>query len=372
MTRRTKTIALTLTERCNLNCVYCYEHDKDYTVMSLDTAKNAIEKHFVDSDAYDEIEINFHGGEPFLEFDRLKEISEWVWQQQWPKPYHMFATTNGTVITTAIKDWLIKHRSQFIVGLSLDGTKAMHDINRSSSYSYIDRDFFLRNWPYQGVKMTISPFTVSALAEGVKELHSFGFIVNANPALGVDWNQSSLLNAYASQLRILADFYLDHPNITPCSLFNMNLTMVSNAVTNLSPKWCGTGKHMVAISPENTEYPCHAFMPSVNFGNITDRNAWDLLKKSDFQDIRCKDCILKHQCATCYGMNLFERGSIEKRDENYCKLNKIRAIANSYLYGHMIMSPDKYPHLDKNNIPNIALGVLKIQRAFGEEEVPAF
>ena len=294
MTRRIKTIALTLTEKCNLNCVYCYEHTKDYTVMSFDTAKEFIKKHFVDSDAYDEVEINFHGGEPFLEFDLLREISEWVWQQQWPKPYHMFATTNGTVITNFIKDWLMKNRSRFIVGLSLDGTRAMHDINRSSSYSLIDREFFLQNWPYQGVKMTISPLTVFNLAEGIEELHNFGFIVNANLALGVDWNQSALLDTYTTQLKVLADFYLNHPDIVPCSLFKMNLAMISNDNTDVLFKWCGTGVHMVAISPEGNEYPCHAFMPSVNFGNSTNVNFWDILKESDFQDIRCKNCIIKH------------------------------------------------------------------------------
>lgn len=367
MSNRVKTIALTLSEKCNLNCVYCYEHNKDYSVMPYETAIEAIKKHFDTSDNYDEIEINFHGGEPFLVFDLIKDICEWMWSNQWSKPYHIFATTNGTVIDERMKKWLKNNRERFFVGLSLDGTKRMHDANRSSSYDLIDKEFFLENWPKQGIKMTITPFSVESLSEGVIELHKLGFIVNANPALGVSWKNSQAFGVYEKQLKILADFYIDNSMVKPCSLFNMNLAAVKEGARLLKPKWCGTGEHMIAISPEGIEYPCHSFMPSVNFGSTTCADIWELMSRSDYQDERCADCIIKQQCATCYGMNFYERGFIEKRDEEYCVLNKIRAIANSYLYGHIVLEPDKYYYFDKSNASDIALGVLNIQNAFCKE-----
>ncbi len=63
--------------------------------------------------------------------------------------YHIFIPTNGTLFTPAIKDWLIKRKQRITVGLSLDGTKRMHDTNRSKSFDSIDLQFFLLHYPQQ-------------------------------------------------------------------------------------------------------------------------------------------------------------------------------------------------------------------------------
>lgn len=73
-----KTILLTLTNSCNLNCVYCYECLKDSKRMSFDTAKSIIEKEL--GKERDEINlVEFHGGEPFLNFELMQTVCEWFW-----------------------------------------------------------------------------------------------------------------------------------------------------------------------------------------------------------------------------------------------------------------------------------------------------
>jgi len=113
-----KTILLMLTYACNLNCVYCYEKDKRTgKTMAFKTARKVIQEAFIENATVcEEIEIDFMGGEPLLEFDRIKEISEWMWSQNWSKPYILYATTNGTLLNEEMKKWFSEHKERIVLG----------------------------------------------------------------------------------------------------------------------------------------------------------------------------------------------------------------------------------------------------------------
>ena len=108
--------------------------------MTLDMAKSIISEALLAEDGYNFIEFDFHGGEIALAFDQLKKICEWLWALDWPKEYVCYGTTNGTLIHNEIKDWFATNGSRFRLGLSLDGTREMHNLNRSNSYDSIDFD----------------------------------------------------------------------------------------------------------------------------------------------------------------------------------------------------------------------------------------
>ena len=93
------TCTLYMTEACNLNCVYCYEHKKGTAIMPMNIAQEGIRSTFERAirDNIEYVEILFHGGEPFLAFERIKEICDWIWTQEWPVKYICYATTNGTL-----------------------------------------------------------------------------------------------------------------------------------------------------------------------------------------------------------------------------------------------------------------------------------
>lgn len=360
--RKIRTIVLILSEQCNLDCVYCYEHNKDYAVMDIYTAKKAISEEFISSDGYDSLEIHFHGGEPFLMFPLLKEISEWIWAQHWNKKYILYATSNGTQIRNEIKSWLIENKDRFIVGLSLDGNKQMHDVNRCNSYDDIDKSFFARIWPKQGIKMTVSPLTIKKLAEGVIHIHNLGYSeLQANLAYGVDWSSDILQNIYAEQLMVLINYYLDNPEMPVSSFLKMNLSAVK--VGAKIKKGCGTGTNMIAYGPDGRKYPCHTFMPSVNYGEKDNISIWKSINNSSFIDEMCVDCVICNQCPTCYGINYYSSGDPSKRDKSYCTMNKIQAKAISYFYGKMLQNPRHYKARLGNdeNMALIARGVMAIQ-----------
>ena len=159
---KVRSITLTLTHSCNLNCSYCYEKHKNNRRMTFDTAISIVEKELNDdlNLEYDYVEFDFFGGEPLLEFELIKKIVDFIKIRKYKNKYIFFATTNGTILTQEMKLWFVENRNFIVLGLSLDGTREMHNINRSNSYDMIDIDFYVKYYSEQGVKMTISPETL--------------------------------------------------------------------------------------------------------------------------------------------------------------------------------------------------------------------
>ena len=139
-----KNIYITTNVSCNLRCTYCYEDKSGNEEFDVELTKRRLFD-ILTKNPNDSFIINLHGGEPFLVFQKIKELCEWVWEQNVSNEYLFFATTNGTKVHGEIKDWLYKNRQRFIAGLSLDGTREMHNINRSNSFDLIDIDFFVKN-----------------------------------------------------------------------------------------------------------------------------------------------------------------------------------------------------------------------------------
>ena len=139
-----RSVTITLTEACNLNCTYCYENHKSKNKISLDTAKKIIYKEMTENNGFDEVEFDLFGGEPFLEFELIKEIEKYFHHIVSDKRYVIFATTNGTLVHGEVQQWLIEHSEVFACGLSYDGTPDMQNINRSNSANMVDLDFFAK------------------------------------------------------------------------------------------------------------------------------------------------------------------------------------------------------------------------------------
>lgn len=136
ITTQAKTLMLEITEQCNLRCTYCvydesYSSNRDHGFSSIseDTAKNAIDNFILragGSDAY----IVFYGGEPLLEFEMIKELTEYAKNIAQNK-IHFSLTTNATQLTNEKIDFLIMN--DFLITISIDGNQAIHDKYRLTS-----------------------------------------------------------------------------------------------------------------------------------------------------------------------------------------------------------------------------------------------
>ena len=326
-----KSITLTLTAQCNLNCLYCYEHSKNSAKMSFKTAKFILDREMPMCEG--QIYIELFGGEPFLAFETIKKIYDYI-DFNWPnKSWIMFATTNGTLVHDEIQDWLKNHK-KFICGLSLDGNKLMQDINRSNSYDLIDIDFFIKQYPQQAIKMTVSQKTLPYLSEGIIFAHTKGFKVNCNLAFGIDWSNKNNVIILERELNKLIKYYLNNPNIEPCSMLNTPIEHLGTQKDKEKiKKWCGTGTAMKAFYVDGTAYPCQFFMP-ISAGKerakrIGEINFLDNIPVS-LLDKKCQSCLIREACPTCYGSNYISTGNIYSKDDNLCELTKIIIKARSY------------------------------------------
>ena len=124
---KTKVITITLTQSCNLSCVYCYEQYKSPRTIRLETAKRIIDREMEDYSAFENIEIDFFGGEPFLAFETLKSLTDYINQKYSHAPITLFTTTNGTLVHGEIQDWLRCHSDSLVCCLSLDGNAIVPD-----------------------------------------------------------------------------------------------------------------------------------------------------------------------------------------------------------------------------------------------------
>lgn len=327
--RDTLEIMLLMTETCNLNCRYCYEHNKTSKKMSFETAKKILDKEFAATQNTDtNIVIQFFGGEPLLEFETIKKIYEYVNECNYSNYNYCFTVTNGTLLDDGMKKWMYDHREDFICGLSLDGTPEVHNYNRSNSYNLIDLEFFAKTWSNQKVKMTISPDMLDKLSESVMHCHDLDFGVLCNLADGEDWKVESS-EILKRELQILIDYYIKNPQKDVCSILKMPLLHVGLRDRKTFPKWCGAGDHIHAYDTNGVLYPCQLFM------NITskDLDIPTLNKEYHLNSLppKCQKCILVGCCPTCIGTNVVRGCNYFYHTDVECTNIKIQFLATSFL-----------------------------------------
>lgn len=328
----TKSVLLTLTNQCNLNCSYCYEKNKNKEQMSFATAKQIIDYELSLNDGFPFVSFDFFGGEPLLQFPLIKQLVEYIKTIQTGKKIICFIMTNGTLVHEEIKEWLLANRDHVVCGLSLDGKKESHDLNRSNSFDKIDIDFFCKTYPKQDIKMTISEVSLPFLFENVKFCHEKGFFVSCNLAYGINWMAKSNQAILERELKKLIDYYLDHPQTTPASILDGDIfNVVLEAEKTSCKKWCGVGTSMKTYAVNGDLYPCQLFMPISADSEIDSRSI--VFEKSfpiSYLDDECQKCIIRPVCPTCYGSNYIATGNIYKRDMSMCELNKIIIRARAY------------------------------------------
>lgn len=344
----TKIVILTLTNHCNLACTYCYEHNKETQAMSLETALEIVEREMNAEDGSDFVCLYYFGGEPYLQFETMKQIHSYMHSHTWSKGWFGFSTTNGTLVHGEIQDWLRENASSMEVYVSIDGTREMHNRNRSNSFDKIDLDFFREEYPF--AKMTVTEATLPELASGIINLHELGFEVSANLGYGIPWSQNSP-EILAEQLQILIEYYLSHPDKKPATI--LNLAILDMDPGSKTPKrFCGVGPYMKSYDVDGKAYPCHAFAPLCIGKELADQAS-----QLDFScpltieklDEKCRECPVAGVCPTCYGINFGACGNVYHINDDHCRMMKVQFLANAmfkyrqYQMGLLKLSPaDEY------------------------------
>ena len=342
-------IMLLLTENCNLNCLYCYEHEKSNKEMSFSIAKNILDDNLKNI-SNNNIIIELFGGEAFLNFNLIKKIYVYLKESYSHLDIKYETTTNGTVVHGEIKKWLYEHRNDFFISVSLDGNETMHNSNRKfvngkGTFDAIDIDFFSQTWPGCPAKMTISDRTLPYASEGIIYLEDKGFKCDATLAIGTDWDQENIF-LLSQELCKLVDYYLHHPNRQLCTMLNMDFRLIFTPIDD-DYRFCGAGIDMVCYDTQGNQYPCQGFAP-VSIGEKS--NLFLEFDNRNFRfthENRCKSCKWVRLCPNCYAANFQSMSDIQKVDPNLCKLYKLCILASAKIQCMRILSKKVKTHDDQ-------------------------
>lgn len=326
-------LCLIPTERCNLNCRYCMVDKSKGGKTKLSVAFAAIDEMMFLKKNFDGYTISFMGGEPFLNFNFIRQVVSYVDNTYPNKTVFYEIVTNGTLLTAEIKAWIKDNINKLKIVLSLDGDKKTQDIHRCNSFDLIDLEFFKR-LPSPTVNMVITPTSLQDLVHNLSFLDSNGFSVRAFIEEGTRWKDEHMA-AFAQTLKSLVDFYIIHPDVKICSLLRNSFHLLEDDDIVLG---CSSHKYSYAISAEGIKYECHRCLPYENTGEIKIPNA-SLKELSEFRLLKdkCRECYISKLCNSCPATNAARNGNAELI-ERRCMMNKIIYKAQAYLFSQLLVT----------------------------------
>lgn len=365
-----KNITFIVTKDCQLACKYCYlvgKNEKER--MSWDVAKQAIDCILDNEEKFREESViwDFIGGEPFLEIDLIDKICDYIKVQLFQRNHHWFNSfrfsfsTNGiNYDSPKVQEFIKKNINHLSIGITIDGTKQKHDLNRiwkgddpeRGSYSDVVRNIplWLSQFPNAATKVTISSADILYIKDSVLHLYELGIHeVNINCVFEDVWDEGDD-KLFEDQLIKLADEIIDNEYYTDyaCSFFSEIIGKPLNPETE-NQNWCGAGK-MLAIDAAGNFYPCTRFAAyslrdkkPIIIGNINDGIDTNKLRpfltldRTTQSPQKCLDCEVASGCAWCQGENYdaAETNTIFQRSTAICLMHKARVRANNYYWNKL-------------------------------------
>lgn len=359
--------SLCVTHNCNLNCLYCYQKHDTNNRMSFDVAKKSIDWIFSNApDDTDGIEVSFIGGEPLLEYELIRKIYDYAHEKYGDEyRYIFYATTNGVLLDDEMKSWFYDHKDTFVLGLSLDGLPDTHNHNRSNSFDKIDKEFFLKTWPFQGIKMTISDYSLLHLADNIIYLHELGFkeIGGVNLFEGeFDWSNEKYIHILIPELKKLVDFYVEHDDLQLDQMMGRRIDVCRDEF-DVKRKWCGIGTGTIFFDTDGKRYPCPFVTPmTFSQSELNDIKSTDFESNDNFVDEECFECFIHPICPYCPGANYLTQKSFKHRDKSKCRAQKLITVYVADLLGkRLLKNPNSVP---KEQVYNTITAIERIRNDF--------
>jgi uncharacterized protein len=316
-----KSLCLHICHDCNLRCRYCFADEGAYKgkreMMSFETGKAAIDFLIRNSGNRKNLEIDFFGGEPLMNFEVLKHIVEYGKAQaaKCGKVFKFTTTTNGVLLTKKVSDYLNAEMDNVV--LSLDGRKEVNDsvrktVNGKGSFDII-KDNFLYFKSIRGDKSYFVRGTYTAenldFRKDVLFLNDLGFDqISVEPVVLDGVHPLAItekdLPALTAEYEALTKEYLDRRRTDKWfSFFHFVVHLEDGPCCQKRLTGCGAGGEYLAVSPGGEIYPCHQFVGDKNYllGNVFE-SALDVINKAGFESCNilskpaCQGCWAKYHC----------------------------------------------------------------------------
>lgn len=345
-----KAICLHVAHDCNLACKYCFAGKGDYDgpkgLMSFETGKRALDFLIENSEGRKNLEVDFFGGEPLLNWEVCKKLVAYGREQEkkYNKNFRFTLTTNGLLINDDVIDFC--NREMGNVVLSLDGRKKTNDAmrvtkNGGGSYDLIvdkfrsfaasrgQKDYYIRG-TYTHNNLDFSNDIIHMADLGFKELSAEPVVCSPDEPYALRQEELPYLK---EQYQSLADEMLKrYRNGSGFTFYHYMIDLDSGPCIVKRISGCGVGTEYLAVTPDGELYPCHQFVGDKSFllGDIwSGIQNKDVLKQFESCNVyshkECKDCFAKLYCSGGCAANAYHTtGSVNGVYGFGCELHRKR------------------------------------------------
>ncbi len=345
-----KALCIHIAHTCNLNCEYCFASQGNYhgdrALMSFETGKRALDFLVENSGSRKNLEVDFFGGEPLMNFDVVKEMVKYARsiEKEKGKNFRFTLTTNGVLIDDDVIEFSNKEMSNIV--LSLDGRKEVHDRYRvdyagNGSFDKIVPKFqkFVKargnkNYYMRGTFTHQNPDFLN----DIKAMLDLGFTeLSMEPVVCAKGDKNELtyddLPIVMEQYEKLAELMLQKEKEgKPFTFYHYMVDLTGGPCIYKRISGCGSGTEYMAVTPWGDLYPCHQFVGEEKFklGDI-----WNGVTNTKIQDEfmacnvyahkECADCWARLYCSGGCAANAYHAtGSVTGVYEYGCELFKKR------------------------------------------------
>lgn len=345
-----KAMCLNIAHDCNLRCKYCFASTGDFgkgrKLMTFETGKKAIDFLLEKSLDRKNLELDFFGGEPLMNFDVVKQIVEYARsrESEYGKKFRFTITTNGVLLDDDKIDFINREMSNVV--LSIDGRKEVNDYMRkrvdgSGCYDKImpafkklvekrgDKEYYVRG-TFTKNNLDFSNDVFDLYNNGFDQISVEPVVCEASADYAITEKE---LPAIFKEYERLAERILENEKKgKKFNFFHFMLDLDQGPCAIKRLRGCGCGNDYVAITPDGDIYPCHQFVGIEEFkmGNI-DEGTFDTNMKSYFSKTHvytkpeCKKCWAKFYCSGgCNANNYQYAGDVHNAHKLSCQLQKKR------------------------------------------------
>ena len=345
-----KALCLHVAHTCNLNCAYCFASQGKYhgerAVMPFAVGKQALDFLVANSGKRRNLEVDFFGGEPLMNFDVVKQLVAYARsiEKEHNKNFRFTLTTNGVLIDQDVIDFANREMSNVV--LSLDGRKQIHDRFRvdyagNGSWERVVPKFQQlvqarggKNYYIRGTFTHANPDFVN----DIRQMLDLGFTeLSMEPVVCAPGDPSELtqddLDVVMEQYEELAQLMLERDREgRPFTFYHYMIDLAGGPCIYKRISGCGSGTEYMAVTPWGDLYPCHQFVGEEAFklGNIYDGvTNTDMVEQfagcNVYARPQCRDCWARLYCSGGCSANAYHAtGSVKGVYENGCKLFRKR------------------------------------------------
>ncbi|HHW67001.1 MAG: six-Cys-in-45 modification radical protein [Defluviitaleaceae bacterium] len=352
-----KALCLHIAHDCNLKCKYCFAGEGEYrgqrSLMSAEVGKKAIDFLIQASGNRRNLEIDFFGGEPLMNFEVVKEIVDYARsiEGEHNKNFRFTITTNGVLLDDDIQAYINEHMHNVV--LSIDGRKEVHDrmrytINHKGSYDLVVPKFKKiadsRNQTNYYVRGTFTRENLD-FAKDVLHLADIGFKqVSVEPVvapkeMSYALREEDLPMLYEQYEELAKELVKRKKEGQGFNFFHFMIDLSQGPCVAKRLAGCGSGSEYLAVTPEGDLYPCHQFVGLEEFkmGTVFDGIQNQPMQKqfqacNVYAKDECKNCWAKFYCSGGCAANAYQfHRDIRKPYKIGCELEKKRVECALYV-----------------------------------------